>query len=116
MGVMSVCPRKRKPTSKLGLMEAMLRRPEGATIAQLIKALDWQPHSVRGAMPGALKEKQGLTITAAKNEHRNIVGSCRPRYSAAAARFSASPWTKVPSAWSSGVAAASSAKSMISPI
>ena len=61
-----------KPTSKLGLIEAMLRRPEGATIAQLTKALHWQPHSVRGAMSGALKKKQGLTITATKTEHDRV--------------------------------------------
>jgi hypothetical protein len=62
-----------KPTSKLGLIEAMLRRPDGATITQLTKALNWQPHSVRGAMSGALKKKQGLTITATKTEHADRV-------------------------------------------
>jgi Protein of unknown function (DUF3489) len=62
-----------KPTSKLSQIEAMLRRPEGATIAQLTKALDWQAHSVRGAMSGTLKKKQGLTITATKNEHADRV-------------------------------------------
>jgi hypothetical protein len=62
-----------KPTSKLGVIEAMLRRPEGATITQLTKALHWQPHSVRGAMSGALRKKQGLTITATKNERADRV-------------------------------------------
>jgi hypothetical protein len=62
-----------KPTSKLGQIEAMLRRPDGATITQLTKALNWQPHSVRGAMSGALKKKQGLTITATKNDHADRV-------------------------------------------
>jgi Protein of unknown function (DUF3489) len=57
-----------KPTSKLSQIEAMLRRPEGATIAQLSEALDWQAHSVRGAMSGALKKKQGLTITSEKTD------------------------------------------------
>jgi hypothetical protein len=56
-----------RPTSKLGQLQAMLQRPEGATIAQLSKALDWQAHSVRGAMSGSLK-KQGLKITASKEE------------------------------------------------
>ncbi len=59
---------KAKPTSKLAQLEAMLRRPVGATIPQLVKALDWQAHSVRGAMSGALKKKQGLKITATKVE------------------------------------------------
>jgi len=62
-----------KPTSKLSQIEAMLRRPEGATIAQLTKALDWQAHSVRGAMSGSLKKKQGLTIAVTKNEHADRV-------------------------------------------
>jgi uncharacterized protein DUF3489 len=57
-----------RPTSKLGQLQAMLQRPEGATIAQLSKALDWQAHSVRGAMSGSLKKKQGLKITASKAE------------------------------------------------
>ena len=57
-----------KGVSKLGQLEAMLRRPEGATIAQLSKALDWQTHSIRGAMSGSLKKKQGLKITATKEE------------------------------------------------
>ena len=57
-----------RPTSKIGQLEAMLRRSEGATIPQLVKALDWQAHSVRGAMSGYLKRKQGLAITASKAE------------------------------------------------
>lgn len=57
-----------RPTSKLGQLQAMLQRPEGATIVQLSKALDWQAHSVRGAMSGSLKKKQGLKITASKEE------------------------------------------------
>ncbi len=44
----------------------MLRRPEGATIGQIAKALDWQLHSVRGAISGSLKKKQGLTVVAEK--------------------------------------------------
>jgi Protein of unknown function (DUF3489) len=44
----------------------MLRRTEGATIAQIAKALDWQQHSVRGAISGSLKKKLGLTVVAEK--------------------------------------------------
>jgi hypothetical protein len=53
----------RKPKTKLAQLEALLRRPSGATIEQISKALVWQAHSVRGAMSGALKQKQGLAIT-----------------------------------------------------
>ena len=44
----------------------MLRRPEGATIAQIIAATGWQAHTVRGAFAGALKRKRGLTVTSEK--------------------------------------------------
>jgi hypothetical protein len=51
------------PKTKLSQLEGMLRRKEGATIPQIATTLDWQPHSVRGAISGSLKKKQGLTIT-----------------------------------------------------
>jgi uncharacterized protein DUF3489 len=54
------------PKTKLGRLEGMLRRPEGATIGQIAKALAWQTHSVRGAISGSLKKKQGLTVVAEK--------------------------------------------------
>lgn len=57
-----------KPKTKLGQLEAMLRRADGATIEQISKSLAWQAHSVRGAMSGALKKKQGLTIASEKRE------------------------------------------------
>ena len=54
------------PKTKLGRLESMLRRAEGATIGQIAKALDWQLHSVRGAISGSLKKKRGLTVVAEK--------------------------------------------------
>ncbi len=58
--------------TKLGLIQELLRRPEGATITQLSNALDWQPHSVRGALAGALK-KLGLTIASEKHDGKERV-------------------------------------------
>jgi len=60
---------KPKAKTKLAQLEAMLRRPDGATVEQISKSLDWQTHSVRGAMSGALKKKQGLTITSEKTDN-----------------------------------------------
>lgn len=54
--------------SKQARLIAMLRSPEGATIARMAKALGWQPHTVRGALSGALKKKLGLTIKSEKTE------------------------------------------------
>ena len=52
---------------------AMLRRPGGATIAQLGKAFRWQSHTVRGAISGALKKKLGLKIVSQKPEEGDRV-------------------------------------------
>lgn len=57
-----------KGNTKLAQLEAMLRRPEGAAIRQLSKALGWQTHSIRGAMSGLLKKKRELKITSSKVE------------------------------------------------
>ena len=46
----------------------MLGRAEGATIAEIVAATGWQPHTVRGAFAGALKKKLGLTVTSEKPE------------------------------------------------
>ncbi len=60
--------RKQRPHTKHMKLIEMLRRPDGATVAQIAKALSWQHHTVRGAMSGALKKKLGLTITSEKPE------------------------------------------------
>jgi hypothetical protein len=48
----------------------MLRRAKGATIDKVVQALEWQPHTVRGAIAGALKKKLGLDVTSEKDEKR----------------------------------------------
>ncbi len=56
-----------KPASKLDTLEKLLTRKNGATIAEMTKATGWQPHSVRGALAGAMK-KRGHTITSDKTD------------------------------------------------
>jgi predicted ArsR family transcriptional regulator len=59
--------------TKQSQLIAMLRQPDGATIAEIAKALEWQPHTVRGALAGALKKKLGLTIDSEKAADRGRV-------------------------------------------
>lgn len=60
-------PRIRDNTKQATVI-AMLRRPEGATIAQIMAATDWQAHTVRGTLAGALKKKLGLNVVSEKAE------------------------------------------------
>lgn len=57
-----------RENSKQAQVIAMLMRPEGATIQQICQATQWQSHTVRGSMAGALKKKLGLSITSEKFE------------------------------------------------
>ena len=57
-----------KRSTKTERLLTLLRRPQGVTIDQAAKALDWQPHSVRGVISGVIKKRLGLTVTSAKGE------------------------------------------------
>jgi hypothetical protein len=63
-------PIRRRSGTKQEALIAMLRAEGGATIDEIVAALDWQAHTARGAMSGALKKKLGLTITSEKVEGR----------------------------------------------
>ena len=51
----------------------MLRRPNGATIPEIVEATGWAEHTTRGFFAGALKKKLGLTITSEKDEAKGRV-------------------------------------------
>ena len=55
-------------TTKSASIIALLRRNNGATIAELTKATSWQAHSIRGFMSGTLKKKQGVLINSDQEE------------------------------------------------
>ena len=63
----SAKPRTRE-NSKQAEVIAVLKRTEGATIAQICAATGWQQHTVRGTFAGAFKKKLGLAITSEKPE------------------------------------------------
>jgi hypothetical protein len=50
-------------SSKLEQIVALLCRPEGASLAELVALTGWQPHSVRGALAGSLKRKGHVILS-----------------------------------------------------
>ena len=61
-----------KRPSKQDAVITMLRRPEGATVDEVVSATGWQRHTVRGVFSGTLKKKLGLTIASAKEERGRV--------------------------------------------
>ena len=51
---------------------ALLQRPEGAAITEIVAETGWMPHSIRGLISGGLKKKLGLAITSEKIEGRGM--------------------------------------------
>lgn len=49
--------------SKQAQLMALLSRPSGASMEQLMETTGWQRHSIRGVVSGVLKKKLGLTVT-----------------------------------------------------
>ena len=60
-------PRTRD-NSKQATVIGMLKRPEGATIPQIMAATGWLSHTVRGTFAGAFKKKLGLALVSDKGE------------------------------------------------
>ncbi len=52
--------------SKIARVIALLNRKEGATLAEMMEATGWQPHSSRAALTGL--KKKGHTIERSKRE------------------------------------------------
>ncbi len=53
-------------TSKQDAILALLRKPGGAGITSLVKATNWQPHSIRGFLSGVVRKKLGLSLRSEK--------------------------------------------------
>jgi predicted ArsR family transcriptional regulator len=54
-------PRKPREGTKQQQVLALLRRPEGATVAQIAEATGWQAHTVRGFFAGL--KKRGVEVS-----------------------------------------------------
>jgi hypothetical protein len=62
----------RRETSKQAQVIEMLRRRQGATVANIMKATGWQSHSVRGFFAGVVRNKLGLTLDSEKSDGERV--------------------------------------------
>ncbi len=52
--------------SKAAKILDLLKRPDGGSLKELMKATGWQAHSVRGFLSGTIRKKLGLNVVSNK--------------------------------------------------
>ena len=72
--------------SKQATVIALLSRPEGATVAEVVAATGWQPHTVRGLFSGTLKKKLGLELGSVPADRGRVYRIVDPGRTSEAAR------------------------------
>ena len=61
-----------RPNTKHARIIAMLRTPAGATLASIMTATEWQPHSVRGFLAGVVRKKLGLNLVSEQTDKGRV--------------------------------------------
>jgi Protein of unknown function (DUF3489) len=63
---------------KQDIVLGMLRRAKGTTVAAIVEATGWQPHSVRGFFAGVIKKKLKLKLDSDKVGEERIYRIAKP--------------------------------------
>jgi hypothetical protein len=59
--------------TKQAAIIALLQRPEGASITEIVDVTGWAAHSARGMISGGLKKKLGLEVSTTSDEQRGRI-------------------------------------------
>jgi len=74
-------PTPQRSATKHDRVLAMLQLKGGATIAAMVHAIGWQPHSVRAFLAGVVRRKLGLNLASEKTKSGRVyrVAAARPQ-------------------------------------
>jgi hypothetical protein len=64
--------------SKTAKIKALLERPKGATLDEIMKAIGWQAHSVRGFISAVLGKRMGFEVQSSRRDDGARVYSLSP--------------------------------------
>src|SRR5437763_13327888 len=61
-----------RANSKQARVLGLLRGPNGATIASVMRSTGWQPHTVRGFLAAVVRKKLGLRLESEKTDSERV--------------------------------------------